>query len=186
MNIKKIIFLFTALTVISFAPACSSGAPAPQEGAMTLSISSAAFKDGSRIPARFTGDGADISPPLVWGEPPQQTQSFALIVDDPNAPGGVFTHWVLFDLPPDTRQLDEGIPSQQQLRSGAQQGRNDFGKIGYGGPFPPHGPAHHYRFTLYALDASLGLKSGASKSQVLAAMKGHILAQGLLIGTYQR
>lgn len=153
---------------------------------MTLSLSSAAFKDGDRIPAKYTCGGQDISPPLVWGEPPQKTQSLALIVDDPDAPGSVFVHWVLFNVTGNIRQLGEGIPGHERIQNGALQGRNDFGRIGYGGPCPPRGPAHGYRFTLYALDKPLDLKAGASKQQLLDAMKGHILAQSQLIGTYQR
>jgi len=122
----------------------------------------------------------------MWSEPPQGTQSLALIVDDPDAPGGVFTHWVVFNILPDSRQLPEAIPTQAQLSSGALQGKNDFGRIGYGGPCPPPGRPHRYRFTLYALDRVLDLKAGVSKKQVVGAMQGHILTQGQLTGTYQR
>jgi len=122
----------------------------------------------------------------MWSEPPQGTQSLALIVDDPDAPGGVFTHWVVFNILPDSRQLPEAIPTQAQLSSSALQGKNDFGRIGYGGPCPPPGRPHRYCFTLYALDRALGLKAGVSKKQVVGAMQGHILTQGQLIGTYQR
>ena len=153
---------------------------------MALSISSPAFKDGERIPAKYTCDGQGISPPLSWGEPPAGTRAFALICDDPDAPSGVFTHWVLFNLPASTRQLPEGVPAQNQLQNGALHGRNDFRRNGYGSPCPPSGPAHRYRFTLYALDKPLDLKAGVSKQQVIDAMKGHILAQGQLTGTYQR
>ena len=153
---------------------------------MTLSLSSIAFQDGEIIPAKYTCEGQDISPPLMWSELPQGTQSLALIVDDPDAPGGVFTHWVVFNILPDSRQLPEAIPTQAQLSSGALQGKNDFGRIGYGGPCPPLGRPHRYRFTLYALDRALGLKAGVSKKQVVDAMQGHILAQGQLTGTYQR
>ncbi len=153
---------------------------------MTLFLSSIAFQDGERIPAKYTCEGEDISPPLMWSEPPQGTQSLALIVDDPDAPGGVFTHWVVFNILPDSRQLPEAIPTQAQLSSGALQGKNDFGRIGYGGPCPPPGRPHRYCFTLYALDRVLGLKAGVSKKQVVGAMQGHILTQGKLIGTYQR
>ena len=153
---------------------------------MTLSLSSPAFEEGDRIPTKYTCEGQDVSPPLAWIEPPAESQSFVLIVDDPDAPVGVFTHWVLFNLPPDTRELSEAIPAQDQLTSGALQGKNDFGRIGYGGPCSPPGRAHRYRFTLYVLDQPLDLKAGASKKQVLDAMEGHILAQGQLTGTYQR
>jgi len=153
---------------------------------MTLSISSPAFQDGERIPAKYTCQGQDISPPLKWSQVPNETQSLALIVDDPDAPSGVFTHWVIFNLPPDSRELPEAVPAASQLPSGALQGKNDFGKIGYGGPCPPPGYPHRYRFTLYALDRHLELKAGSSKQQVLHTMEGHVLAQGQLTGTYQR
>jgi len=153
---------------------------------MTLSLSSIAFQDGERIPVKYTCEGQDISPPLMWSEPPPGTQSLALIVDDPDAPGGVFTHWVLFNILPDSRELPEAVPTQAQLPSGALQGKNDFGRVGYGGPCPPHGRPHRYYFTLYALDRVLGLKAGVFKKQVLDAMKGHILVQGKLTGIYQR
>ena len=153
---------------------------------MALSLSSIAFQGGERIPVKYTCEGQDVSPPLIWSEPPQGTQSLALIVDDPDAPGGVFTHWVLFNIPPDSGELPEAMPTLAQLSSGALQGKNDFGRIGYGGPCPPPGRPHHYCFTLYALDRVLDLKGGVSKKQVLDAMHGHILAQGELTGTYQR
>lgn len=153
---------------------------------MTLSISSPAFQDGERIPAKYTCQGQDISPPLKWSQVPNETQSLALILDDPDAPSGVFTHWVIFNLPPDSRELPEAVPAASQLPSGALQGKNDFGKIGYGGPCPPPGYPHRYRFTLYALNRQLDLKAGSSKKQALNAMEGHILAQGQLTGTYQR
>lgn len=151
-----------------------------------LSLRSPIFQDGQKIPVKYTCDGQDISPPLAWSEPPTGVQTFALIMDDPDAPGRVFTHWVLFNLPADTRELPEALPTTSQLPSGALQGKNDFGKIGYGGPCPPSGPAHRYRFTLYALDQALDLPVSVSKGQVLKAMEGHILAQGLLTGVYQR
>ncbi len=152
---------------------------------MALFISSSAFQEGESIPAKYTCDGQDISPPLKWGEPPAGAGSFALIVDDPDAPGGVFTHWVLFNLPPDTSELPEAAPASPQLTGGALQGVNDFGRVGYGGPCPPSG-THRYQFTLYALDKSLDLEAGASKQQVLEAMQGHVVARGQLTGMYQR
>lgn len=151
---------------------------------MTLSVSSTAFQEGERIPAKYTCQGQDISPPLALSGTPEGTKTLALIMDDPDAPGGVFTHWVIFNLPPDS--LPEAVPTEPQLPSGALQGRNDFGKIGYGGPCPPPGSPHRYRFTLYALDKQLDLKAGSSKQQVLGAMRGHTLDQGQLAGTYQR
>ena len=185
---KQVGLLVTILMLFSSAMVgCAGQALVPQEEAeMTLSLSSTAFKEGDKIPVKYTCDGEDISPPLEWGEPPQKTQAFVLIVDDPDAPGGVFTHWVLFNIPGDVRQLGEGVPAQERLQSGALQGKNDFGRIGYGGPCPPRGPAHRYRFTAYALDKTLDLKPGISKKQLLDGMKGHVLAQGQLMGTYQR
>jgi Raf kinase inhibitor-like YbhB/YbcL family protein len=185
----RLVVLSLALLVVvsSSAVACAKEAPAPEkEAEMALLISSTAFKEGDRIPVKYTCDGQDISPPLSWGDPPQLTQAFAIIVDDPDAPGGVFTHWVLFNIPATVRQLGEGATSQERLQNGALQGKNDFGRIGYGGPCPPRGPAHRYRFTLYAMDKPLDLKPSASKKHVLDAIKGHILAQGQLVGTYQR
>jgi Raf kinase inhibitor-like YbhB/YbcL family protein len=153
---------------------------------MALQVLSPAFKDGDNIPDRFTCQGQDVSPALSWSEPPAGAKSFSLIMDDPDAPGGVFTHWVLFNIPPDSRELPEVVPAESQLASGALQGKNDFGRIGYGGPCPPPGRPHRYQFNLYALDRSLDLKAGSSKKQLLEAMSGHILAQGRLTGTYQR
>src|SRR5258708_8944318 len=117
---------------------------------------------------------------------PATTQGFALIMDDPDAPVGTWVHWVLYDLPANTRELTEGVAKQEQLASGARQGRNDFGKIGYGGPCPPPGKPHRYFFKLYALDAKLNLKAGASKADVEGAMKGRVLAQSELMGKYGR
>lgn len=127
---------------------------------MALSISSPVFQEGEGIPAKYSCEGQDISLPLAWGEPPAGTNSFALIVDDPDAPGRVFTHWVLFNLPADSRELPEAVPTQPQLSSGALQGKNDFGKTGYGGPCPPPGRPHRYQFTLYAAGSTLGFKAG--------------------------
>lgn len=155
-------------------------------GIVSLQISSAAFSAGEAIPRKFTCDGPDVSPQLKWNDPPANTQSIALIMDDPDAPGGTWVHWVLYDLPSATKELPEGVPKQEELSSGARQGRNDFGKIGYGGPCPPPGKPHRYFFKLYALDAKLGLKAGATKADVERAMKGHVLAQAQLSGKYGR
>ena len=155
-------------------------------GTVSLQISSAVFSAGETIPKRFTCDGPDTSPQLSWNEPPAKTQSFALIMDDPDAPVGTWVHWVLFDLPAETRALAEGVPKQEQVANGARQGRNDFGKIGYGGPCPPPGNPHRYFFKLYALDAKLNLKAGATKADVERAMKGHVLGQAELFGKYGR
>jgi hypothetical protein len=153
---------------------------------MVLTVSSSAFQEGDRIPSKYSCQGRDVSPPLAWSEPPIGTQSLALIVGDPDAPGGVFRHWVLFNIPSDSRELPEAMPPQARLPSGALQWKNDFGRSGYGGPCPPPGGPHRYRFTLYALDQPLALEAGISKKQLLATMQGHMLAQGQLTGRYQR
>ncbi len=160
--------------------------PSKGGATMSLKLSSTAFEAGAAIPRKFTCDGPDVSPALAWSELPAGTQSLALIMDDPDAPVGTWVHWVLYDLPATTRELPENAPKQEELSSGARQGRNDFRRVGYGGPCPPPGPAHRYFFKLYALDAKLNLKPGAAKAEVEKAMQGHILAQGELIGRYKR
>jgi len=186
-SICQMVVLLTVLClVVMLLVGCKYREQPLKEGEMALTVSSSAFKEGDRIPAKYTCQGQDVSPPLAWGEPPAGTQSVALIVDDPDAPGGVFTHWVLFNIPPDSRELPEAVPTQAELASGALQGKTDFGRTGYGGPCPPPGRPHRYQFTLYALDQPLDSKGGASKKQLLSAMEGHILAQGQLTGTYQR
>lgn len=152
---------------------------------MEIKIASSAFEDGGLIPAKYTCDGEDISPPLQWDAAPEGTKSIALICDDPNAPIGTFVHWVLFNLPADTKELAEGIPKGTTLPNGAQQGTSDFGRIGYGGPCPPSG-THRYFFRIYALDTQLDLAPGARKPDLLNAIQGHILAQGQLMGKYKR
>lgn len=153
---------------------------------MTLQLVSEVFKAGGDIPEAFTCDGQDVSPPLEWSHAPADTRTFALIVDDPDAPRGTWVHWLLYDLPATTRRLDEGVPGQRELASGARQGLNDFRKIGYGGPCPPPGPAHRYYFRLFALDAALGLKAGATKADLEHAMTGHVLGRAELMGRYGR
>ena len=151
-----------------------------------MELKSAAFQPGSDIPAQFTCDGSDISPPLVWTAPPERTESFALVMDDPDAPRGTFVHWVLYDLPASERELPQDVPRQRMLPSGARQGHNDFGKVGYGGPCPPAGSLHRYYFRLYALDTRLDLKAGATRAQLDRAVRGHVLAQAELMARYQR
>ncbi len=177
------LLLFSSLLFACMKEVSQAEAPAPPA---TLELASTAFPDGGNIPVKYTCDGENVSPPLAWGGPPAGTKSFALICDDPDAPIGVFTHWVIFNIPPTARQLEEGVPAQERLANGTLQGKSGFGKLGYGGPCPPRGSPHHYRFTIYALDTVLDLKPGASKNDLLEAMKGHILAQGQLIGIYQR
>lgn len=152
---------------------------------MPLNLTSAAFRDGDSIPPKHTCDGDDVSPPLSWSEAPAETGSFALVCDDPDAPGRVWVHWVVFDLPPAAGALPEGVPPREEVPGGGLQGRNDFRKIGYGGPCPPSG-THRYEFRLYALDAKLGLRAGATKGDLLAALEGHVLAEAKLTGKYSR
>ena len=153
---------------------------------MAFELRSSAFRQNQAIPKKYTCDGSDVSVSLNWNDPAQETKGFALIADDPDAPCGTWVHWVLYDLSADTRELAEDIPAKETLDDGAKQGKNDFGKIGYGGPCPPPGPTHHYHFKLYALDKMVGLRPGATKQQILNAMEGHVLAQAELVGTYKR
>jgi len=153
---------------------------------MAFQLTITAFQNGGVIPTKFSCDGSDISPGLAWTEPPSGTKSIALIVDDPDAPAGTWVHWVLYDLPGDERKLEEGVAKNPQFPSGARQGRNDFGKIGYNGPCPPKGSPHRYLFKLYALDRKTNLKSGASKVELERAMKGHTLAKAEVVGRFQR
>ncbi len=158
--------------------------PTSSTGA-TLSLTSSAFTSGQQIPSRYTCDGQDISPPLAWDTPPQGTQSFALIVDDPDAPVGTWVHWVAYDIPASARNLPEAIPAQAKLPGGGMQGKNSWPNLGYGGPCPPSG-THRYYFRLYALDTTLNLDSGATKKEVLKAMEDHVLAVGELMGQYSQ
>jgi Raf kinase inhibitor-like YbhB/YbcL family protein len=153
---------------------------------MGILLTSSAFADGSPIPTQHTCDGVDASPPLKWIGPPAGTKSFALICDDPDAPAGVWVHWVLYNIPATVVELPEGVPLDEVVLNGARQGLNDFTRIGYGGPCPPRGKPHRYFFKLYALDVDLSLKSKATKQDVVAAMQGHILEEAQLMGTYQR
>lgn len=151
----------------------------------TLTLTSPAFQAGGAIPGKYTCNGEDVSPPLAWEGTPNGTRGLALIVDDPDAPGKTWVHWVLFNVPPGTTRLDEAVPTNDRLSNGAAQGQNDFGKSGYGGPCPPKG-SHRYFFRLYALDRSLDLPSPVTKKDLLKAMQGHVLARGELMGTYSQ
>jgi Raf kinase inhibitor-like YbhB/YbcL family protein len=152
---------------------------------MALDLRSSAFSDGGRIPSKYTCDGKDTSPPLSWTGIPAAGKSLALTCDDPDAPRGLWVHWVVFDLPPSATGLPEGVPATLEISGGGRQGKNDFGKIGYGGPCPPSG-THRYVFTLYALDSTLGLPAGAARQDLLAAMRNRALGEATLTGTYSR
>ncbi|MHC4111975.1 MAG: YbhB/YbcL family Raf kinase inhibitor-like protein [Planctomycetota bacterium] len=152
---------------------------------MDIIITSSAFEEGGLIPPKYTCDDDDISPPFQWDAVPEGTKSIALISDDPDTPMGTWVHWVMFNLPADTRELQENIPKDEILPNGTRQGISDFQRIGYGGPCPPSG-THRYFFKIYALDTELDLAAGAAKSDLLNAMEGHILAEGQLMGKYKR
>ena len=156
----------------------------PPETHRKMALGSSAFKDGQPIPSQYTCDGKNISPPLAWNGAPANTASLALIVDDPDAPTGVWTHWVMFNLPADGSDLPEDASRSDAALHSAIQGRNDFKHTGYGGPCPPAGKQHRYFFKIYALDITLNLPSGASRKEVEAAMTKHVLAEGQLMGTY--
>jgi len=151
-----------------------------------LQLTSSAFQPNSDIPKKFTCSADDVSPALSWTDAPAGTQAFALIADDPDAPAGTWVHWVIYDLPAASRGLPEGLPKQEIVAGGGSQGRNDFGRIGYGGPCPPPGSPHRYFFKLYALSAKTGLNSGATKAALLRAMEGKILGQTELVGKFRR
>jgi hypothetical protein len=185
---KGLLFLSTVFLLCA-ASGCGPGpSPSPAAPAGTsalLALTSAAFGAEEAIPARHTCDGEDLSPPLAWGDPPAGTQSLALVMDDPGAPVGTWVHWVLFNLPAESRTLPEAVPPERALPDGGQHGQNSWRRPGYGGPCPPSG-THRYFFKLYALDIVLELEAGATKKALSQAMEGHILAEGQLMGTYTR
>jgi Raf kinase inhibitor-like YbhB/YbcL family protein len=152
---------------------------------MAISVGSSAFQEGGLIPAKYTCDGNDLSVPLKWAGAPEGTKSIALISDDPDAPVGTWVHWVMWNIPPAARELAEGVPPKAELPDGSRQGVSDFGRPGYGGPCPPSG-THRYYFKVYALDAMLDLPNSARKADLVKAMKGHVLAEGQLMGKYSR
>lgn len=153
---------------------------------MALTISSPAFKEGETIPKEFSCEGADKSPELKWSEVPEGTKSFVMIMDDPDAPVGTWDHWVFFDIPAAKTELAAGLAKEATLPDGSKSGLNSWKKHGYGGPCPPPGGPHRYFFKLYALDKKLDLPPTSTKVQVEAAMKGHILGEAKLMGTYSR
>jgi Raf kinase inhibitor-like YbhB/YbcL family protein len=197
LRIIKLSFLLIVSTLLlscrSEAPPVSSNsnggnqsvAPTPGEKRALIKVTSKAFQEGGMIPKEYTCDGANQSPPLAWDSAPEKTKTFALIADDPDAPGKTWIHWVVFNLPSSARGLPENVPVQDVIDAGGRQGTSDFHKVGYGGPCPPGG-VHRYYFKLYALDAELMLDSSATKEQLLKAMEGHVLAEGQLMGIYQR
>lgn len=178
-KIEFLIFLILLGIILS---GCMQEEVKPKEKLVEVAqmkIQSPAFEHGQAIPRKYACDGEDVSPPLVFTDVPKGTKSLAIVVDDPDAPMGVFDHWIAWNIPPDTRELSEGARIERQ-------GKNDFGEQRYRGPCPPRGAAHRYRFKVYALDAMLDLAEGASKEQLEKVMEGHILAKGELVGTYKR
>lgn len=162
-----------------------SDSPLSSPSVKAMKLESSAFTANGLIPAKYTCDGEDLSPPLSWDAPPAGTQTLALIADDPDAPRGTWVHWVAYNLPTSVHQLPEGIPPEVKLAVGGTQGKNDFDRLGYGGPCPPGG-THRYFFKLYAIDRELSLPQSATKAQLLQAMEGHILANAELMGRYTR
>jgi hypothetical protein len=156
----------------------------PERGSR-LTLESEAFGQGQPIPPRYTADGRDVSPALRWRGVPAKTESLALICEDPDAPRGTWVHWVLYDLPAAVESLPEAVAPLETLPGGGTHGKNDFGRLGYGGPAPPSG-THRYFFRLYALDRKLALASGATAKALRRAMDGHILAEAEWMGTYSR
>jgi Raf kinase inhibitor-like YbhB/YbcL family protein len=149
-----------------------------------LTITSSSFPDGGVIPSKVTCDGGDVSPQLTVSAPPAGARSLALIVEDPDAPVGSFVHWLAFNLPTTLRDLPEGASAHSETMQGAVQGKNDFDKTGYGGPCPPGSKPHHYIFRIYALDRILQLPEGATKGELAGAARGHVVAEGKLVGLY--
>ncbi len=153
---------------------------------MSIVVKSPAFEEGTVIPAIYTCEGEDISPEIIWSNFPPNTQSFVLIMEDPDAPMGTFTHWVVYDIPPTINGLPENFPKIPEV-DGIKQGINDFGRVGYGGPCPPPGKPHRYFFIVLALDIpTLGLPAGEHHSVVREAIEGHIISEGYTMGVYQR
>jgi Raf kinase inhibitor-like YbhB/YbcL family protein len=181
-NLPWVAILFTGLLCSS----CSNDAqPSGKGDVAKIQVTSTAFEDGQPIPEKYSGQGDNVSPPLQWSDASQQTKSFALICEDPDAPSGTFTHWLVYNLPPTTMSLDENVPKGQSMVYGFLQGKNGFGNVGYGGPAPPSGEVHHYVFKVYALDIILLLPGGGDRSDLLSAMDGHVIGEGELTGTFQ-
>jgi len=154
--------------------------------ARAFELRSPAFEQGAAIPTEHACTGSNVSPPLAWRDPPEGTAAFALLVEDPDAPGGTWVHWVLYGIPPEKTELPREVPAVERPDEGMKQGRNDFRRTGYGGPCPPPGSRHRYLFRLFALDAPLGLAPGATRSDLLAAIRGHVLAEARLVGVFAR
>ena len=195
---RKTDYSLGIVVIAAVAAGMLAGCSSKQEGQMTNTKGSAAvevavveltspvFDNGQPIPIDYTGDGKDISPALQWKGMPEEAKSIAIICEDPDAPRGIFVHWIIFNINPKAGGLPEGVPASEVLQGGMRQGTNSFDKVGYRGPSPPKGPAHRYFFRLYALDTMLDVPQGARKAQLLEAMQGHVVAEGELMGSYKR
>jgi len=181
-DFRGIANLALTVTLIFLAASVSVATDSPGK----LELTTMAFRPGRTIPTQFTCSGVNISPSLSWNHPPPRTQSFVLIVDDPDAPAGTWVHWVMYNLPASARKLPEHVPPGTAVAGGGKQGVNDFPTNGYGGPCPPPGKPHRYFFRLYALDTVLNLRAPVHRRDVDSAMKGHVLAQAELMGTFGR
>jgi len=151
-----------------------------------MKITSSAFEEGKPIPAKYSCDGKDVSPPLRWTGVPSTAKTLALTVDDPDAPVGDWFHWIVYNLPVSTTELTEGLPKFENLPKGGKQAMNDFKRLGYGGPCPPVGKPHRYFFKLYALDVQFNLPANTDGKQFMNALTNHVVAQTGIMGTYQR
>lgn len=179
--------VFIVGLIVLITAAIASGCTAPinvlTSDYAAIAVTSS-FGDNQTMPVKFTGKGADVSPALSWSGTPAGTKSFAVVVEDPDAPYSTFTHWVIYNIPGNSTGLHEGVQAAQTLDDGTMQGKNGFGTIGYKGPNPPAGKPHRYVFNVYALDTTLPLQPGVSKEDVFTAMNGHVLGYGKIIGTY--
>ena len=158
----------------------------PMASQQTLTLTSTRFEQGATIPKRYTCEGENISPALDWSDVPSGTKSLALVCEDPDAPSGMFIHWVMYDIPASERGLAENIAKSEVLPNGSRQGKNGAGKIGYTGPCPPPGKPHRYFFRLFALDAPVSFSQPPTRDELMAAIDAHILARGEVMGTYRR
>jgi Raf kinase inhibitor-like YbhB/YbcL family protein len=179
--LKKIIFILLTISIITSSAYSSNS----NQRRIEMKLTSSAFQHEDMIPVKFTCKGEDISPDLKWENAPQGVKSYVLICDDPDAPVGVWDHWMLFNIPGSTNELHEGVPKKPELANGARHGKNSWGRLDYGGPCPPSG-VHRYFFKLFALDTILNLKSGASKKEIMKAMENHTLASAELMGKFKK
>lgn len=181
------IIVYVVLSMIG----CSMYAADKNDMRATIDVSSSVFNNGDMIPSEYTGEGEDVSPPIAWSKVPKTAKSIAIICEDPDAPNKTWIHWVIYNIPVEYEELSKGIPKTAEprttkLRDTIRQGKNDFKKIGYGGPLPPQGEQHRYFFKVYVLDVFLPLEPGATRDNLISAMKGHIVGYGEIMGLYKR